>query len=414
METETPQIAAAHQSNKNAMRRRHRAEKRNNLSVSHYLGDLHAHTQEGEKTSPETVAETRSGSNCGEITLRALIFFHAVQMKNKFLAATDHSRDASPEVALNGITEWFKRWLTSDDNSLGENDEPREDLTPEDKKLIAETAATFAKVVACYNDDRLRINLEKIRQQKLELAENGIPLFVLIAGVEANLLPNGEFDSQIVDQGEFTLVIASIHPDLDPNGYAEIMADHNLYTDLVIKGIEQPQTNIIAHIGFGASPEFAEQLDWDKIAQAAIRNDVAIEINVRPLMEYIYREMMDYNKFPANNVSYRKAFEEKLPGLIPLLSSGRIREKLKPYLNQGLRIAINADEHRLPIDTDLSGNVTDLKGHRFWRCLKMTEAQFNVWFENMGIKQEHIINTYHVDQLKAFLAKEMQSFPKLS
>lgn len=237
--------------------------------------------------------------------------------------------------------------------------------------------------------------------------------FLIIKGIEANLLPDGTIDTEMVAEGKFELVNTSIHPDMDPEGYAPFLEDPQKYTDLVIAGIKNPRTNIMAHIGYGVSKgeakAFVEALDWEQIAQEALDNTVAIEINLRSLMLYIYQEMMDKEKYPDSDTSYRKTFAEALPELVPLLSSAEIRNRLKPFFERGLTIAINTDQHESPFihkkNADFSEYDIDLLDVRFLRCLKIAEAYFNSLFNDTGIEQRHIINTYSAEDLQKFLQK---------
>lgn len=93
----------------NAERRRGESEKKGDLSISHWRGELHSHTQTdlSEIKLPEDVYENRKGSNCGKIPLQALVRYHSKEMLNEYLAITEHSRDANPDKAIEGIANWF-------------------------------------------------------------------------------------------------------------------------------------------------------------------------------------------------------------------------------------------------------------------------------------------------------------------
>ena len=54
-----------------AERRKERAEEKDEISISHWRGDLHAHTRTdiSSPESPEDIIEHRKGSNCGKIPL---------------------------------------------------------------------------------------------------------------------------------------------------------------------------------------------------------------------------------------------------------------------------------------------------------------------------------------------------------
>lgn len=391
---ETPDLTSAN-------RRRQKAESQGDLSLSHWQGELHAHTATNPENPilPKEIIETRKGSNCGKIPLEILARYHSQEMKDKFLAITEHSRDADPKIAVSSMTDWFFQmyidntaWLKA---KFGKD---KNNLTPAETEEIKQLATADAKEVAMYGDERLETILQDIDRVSGEL-----PIRI-IKGVEANLKPDGTFDTPMVGQGRFELVNTSIHPNLDREAFAPIIQDPDKYSDLTIRGIQNPRTNIMAHIGQNCPPEVSESLRWSEIAQSALENKVAIEINLRSLMKFIYGEILDYQKFPKDNNTWRQYFEARLPELVPILSSENIRQQLKPYFAQGLKIAIDTDEH----ESTFIGEKGDFKERniRFWRCLKMLEKYFNQLFDDLGIRAENIINTYSLDDLAKFVRKE--------
>jgi len=54
------------------LQRREKAEREGVIGISDVRGLLHAHSKEGNESSPESVVETRRGSNCGSIPLEIL------------------------------------------------------------------------------------------------------------------------------------------------------------------------------------------------------------------------------------------------------------------------------------------------------------------------------------------------------
>lgn len=399
--------------NPNAERRKKVAEEKNELSLSHRTGELHSHTgyHRWDAKFPEDVIESRKGSNCGDVPIELLVKFHAQQIKDEFIAITDHSRDGSPEEALGdrqtGITHWFYDMYRWNDKWILENfKKTKEELTPEDKNEIESRAKKEAGQVALYGDERLEQVLKDIEKIK---TKNKLPIKIL-KGVEANLMPDGNFDTQMIEQNKFELVNCSIHPNTNKAGFAEIIKDPEKYSDLAIKGINNPKTNIICHLAYDCEKGFDEKLNWDEIAEAAIENNVAIEINLQNLMKYVYNEILDYEKYP-DGLSYREKFKDMLPELVPLISSPIIREKLKPYIGKGLKIAINTDEHKnkfVKAENVTRDNYTEVvkdRGNRFWRCMKIAEKYFNELFNKLGIKKENIINTFSIDELEKFINK---------
>lgn len=406
-ERETPVISPAE-------RRRKKAEEKGEASISHWKGELHAHTATKltKPELPEQEIEARKGSNCGQVPLEVLIRYHSQEMLDDFIAITEHSRDADPQKALRGVTDWFRNMYLNNEAWLKTNfNKTKNELSQEDHSAIERQAATNAGKLIFYGDERLEEILSDI--EKLQTRE-GLPIKI-IKGVEANLKPDGSFDTPMIEEGKFELVNCSIHPEIDEK-LEEIVKDPERYTDLVVAGIRNSRTNIMCHIGYGAEKGFAEKLDWDKIASAALENNVAIEINLKELMDFIYKEIMNYKKYPKDDVTYRQIFKEKLPELVPLLSSPQIREKLKPYFEKGLKIALNTDEHavkfigkkveRVPETGELLV-TSEFKPRdlRFWRCIKMVEKYFNDISQDANIKLENIVNTYSPEQLEQFIKK---------
>ncbi len=393
-----------------AERRRIRAEDEGELSISHWLGELHSHT--GRRlTHPQTPEEEiaqRQGSNCGTIPLEILSRYHAEEMLNQYIAITNHSRDADPKNAVIGVTEWFKGMYLNNENWLSEHFKKAKDkLTDADLDAIEEKARHNAEQLILYKDERLEAVLGEIDS----ISENNqLPLRVF-KGVEVSLLPDGTIDSPMVSEGKFESVNCSIHPKVDIEKFTPILKDPKKYTDLILKGITHPKTNIISHIGYGADKDFTDRLDWNKIAAAARENSVAVEINLKELMEYIYDEILNYDKHPKSDNSYLDTFRDKLPELIPIISSEKIRRMLKPHIQTGLKIAINSDEHKSKfIETKIDKENIEVefkeRDFRFWRCLKIVENYFNRLFKDLGVKQENIINTFPVEKLEHFLKKE--------
>lgn len=397
--------------NPNAKRRKERAEREGKISISDWKGTLHVHSKKDitNPKLPEEIAETREGSNCAEVPLEILVKYHSEKMKNEIIAITEHLRDADPQGALKGIKEWFvqmyshnEKWM--DENFLGikKNNE----LSDGQKEEIEKLAEEKAEEVALYGNERL----EKILKD-IDATQNKFPIKIL-KGVEANLMPDGTFGdgSEMINESKFELVNCSIHPKTDEDGFKNIIADPEKYTDLTVKGIQNPKTNIICHIGYDCGKELVENLGWEKIAGEAVKNNVAIEINLKDLLDFIEKKMLNYEEKPKAN-NYAKEFEKKLPELIPIISSSNIREKLKSYFEKGLKIAINTDEHKSKfIKTDITKENTRAefkkRDIRYWKCLKMVEKYFNVLFAELNIKKENIINTYSADKLEKFIKKD--------
>lgn len=390
-----------------ADRRKKQAEDKDELSLSHWRGELHSHTKKdiSEPLLPEDISENREGSNCGKIPLEVLVAYNAQEMKNSILAITEHSRDASPQKAVEGMTSWFLNMYLDNDAWLNQEfGHGAQDLSEEEHLIIRELAKKQAEEVAYYGDERLESILAQIDGQ---VPDKNIRV---LKGVEANLLPSGDFDTDMVDEDKFELVNTSIHPDLDPDGFETIIQDSESYSQLVVKGIKQPKTNIMAHIGEGVDRAVTSKLDWTDILQAAFENKVAIEINLKKVMRFIEVDLMDYEKFPKSDSSWRGVLEEKLAELVPIISDSDIKTELKKYIEQGLIIAINTDQHDSSfIESKIRQGSKEynfkVRDKRYWIALKILEKYFNELFSQLGIKAKNILNTFSDADLDSFLKK---------
>lgn len=394
--------------NFNADKRREKAENENRLSLSHWRGELHSHTKTdiSKPELPEDIIENRKGSNCGTIPLEVLTRYHAEQMLNDYIAITEHSRDGSPDKAISGMTSWFESMYLNNADWLKKNyKKTKTELTTEELEEIKSQSVENAKEVALYGDERLEAILNDI--DKLEIDNKS---FKVLKGVEASILPDGSLDTPLIDKGNFDIVNVSIHPNINPELFKSIISDPDKYSQLMIKGINNPKTNIASHIGEGIDPTIFNQLDWDAIAKSARENNVAIEINLKKIMDYIQGELYDFNKYPTSDNSYLSALENKLDELVPILSSRQIRNTLKKQIELGLKLAINTDEHKnrfikTKIDKDNIESNFNERGIRFWRCMKVLENYFNGVFSEMGVEKDDIINTFKQNKLENFLKK---------
>ena len=143
---------------------------KNKVDLRQYQGDLHVHSQDSLDGIPI------SGSNCGGLAVAEIIWYAGTRMGQNFVAITDHSRDADVEEAL-------KYW------------EPKG--RPE---------------VAKYGDERIKAVYENIDAIKR-------PPLKVFKGIEINLLPNGEFDSDLPASSQIQCVNCSIHPNLNRKGF---------------------------------------------------------------------------------------------------------------------------------------------------------------------------------------------------
>lgn len=118
--------------------------------------------------------------------------------------------------------------------------------------------------------------------QEIDALNKVMPNFRIFKGIESDILSDGslDYDESILQQ--FDLVIASIHSNLKMNKATA--------TKRLIKAIEQPYTRILGHLTSRLLLARAGYpIDLDKILDACVANNVAIELNANP-----YRLDIDY------------------------------------------------------------------------------------------------------------------------
>lgn len=365
--------------------------KKENISIREYRGTLHAHTGTPREVEAEDVhlkkfSETYKGSNCAFIPMDLLVMDHAKHLKNDYIAITNHSREADPANQL----ERMKNWLFDSYVSRVAKKEIGE-LSKIELQEINKKVKDAATKIVHYGDERLEEVLRDI-----ELMRGNYEGFKIFKGIEANLMPDGSFDSELIEKGKFDMVNCSIHPTPGNHEFEELIKDPQAYTELLVKGIQNHRTNIMCHIGFGCKDEFTEKLDWDRIAKEAIKNQVAIEINLAWVMHHIFTELP---KHKNNNKFITDLLNKHMPILV---RSDKIKEKLKLYFEKGLKIAINTDEHQDPYILDHNDQVRDFS---YWKAIKLIEKYLNSFFEETGVKRDNIINTYPVERLEKFFSK---------
>lgn len=184
--------------------------------------------------------------------------------------------------------------------------------------------------------DRLQQQIQKIN----ELKENY--KIKLLVGIECDILNDGSLDFSDEILSQLDIVIVAIHTFLDH--------DENQYTQRMIKAIEHPRTNIIAHpTGRLLLARMPYPINIYKVIDACVANNVIIEINSTPSRMDLDWQYYDY------------------------------------ALNKGAKFAINSDAHSI-------------------------DEIFNVYYgvksaRKVGIPKEAIINTYDYDTLIKTLKK---------
>jgi histidinol phosphatase-like PHP family hydrolase len=339
-------------------RRRNRAESKGKLSFAHYRGDLHVHTKD-DPGEIARIARERIGSDCGKHTANEILMCKLVVMNNEFVAITNHSRNGAPNYGLVKV----EAWLT--DCNVFAN-----------KQDIIENA----RLLILYQDERLMKNIDQIEKERKKFKKKKI-----INGIEANVLSDGQFDTKLVARNYFDLVLASVHPRIFDNNI-----DFEFYQKLLHKALDNPKTNIIAHIGYDMSECIFEYLNWDVICQKCVANKVAIEINLSN-----WRHQITILNASTDKINYDI--------LLPILTNKKIMSVMKKYFAQGLKIAFNSDTH---YEKMIADNMNVRYRYIFWRsCLKLVKHLNKIFAEN-NIQKENIVNCMEYHKLMKFLRKE--------
>lgn len=119
---------------------------------------------------------------------------------------------------------------------------------------------------------------ERIIQQQKEIKRlNDKNLGIqILSGIEADILPDGSLDYDHNVLQSFDVVIASVH--------SVLHMDKHKATGRILKAIENPHVHIIGHIsGRLLLSRLGYELDYDKIFDACIQNNVILEINANPM-----------------------------------------------------------------------------------------------------------------------------------
>ncbi len=113
----------------------------------------------------------------------------------------------------------------------------------------------------------------EIRDQIDAIADAAADIDVeAFSGIEANIDTDGEISVQDDVLADLDLVIASPHSGLDGNG-----------TDRLISAIEHPEVDVIGHpSGRILNGRPGLELDVERVAEAAVSHDTALEVNANP------------------------------------------------------------------------------------------------------------------------------------
>lgn len=105
------------------------------------------------------------------------------------------------------------------------------------------------------------------------------PGFRLLAGIEVDILEDGELDQSAELLGQLDVVVASVH--------SKLRSDKRSMTRRMLAAIENPHTNVLGHCtgrlvkgSRGTRPP--SEFDAEKVFASCAEHSVAVEINSRP------------------------------------------------------------------------------------------------------------------------------------
>lgn len=421
--------------------------------------DWHVHPGAELKPTPKEIVAHRNlegSSNCADsspqMTMKSLVHTYLDFSGKDAVAFTPHLRDSQAEYdpTISNVAGWFKTYP----------EDTNENVSKED-----------AIALLGYDDIRAVNALKKIQGIIAQRKEAGLP-GEIIYGTETSIRPvikDGKvvaalFDSKMVDEGRFQIVVASIHypsvPELEL-----VNKDPEMYSDLAVLAVETGKVNIFGHPTAEAQ-FYPAKFQWQRFLDACRKKLVAPEVNLGGPTNFIQDVSMNRKIYPdlkpgekniwikdleillhynpseedrnhpqsealeklgisPNLLEFVKAKEKdwKAKGknykrvldlpLIPLLSDPKIREIIKDQIAQGLVLAVDTDLHKLPkmIEKSVSEEgetYPEMMPLRFTEAAIIIERRFNELFAEMGVDPEKsVINLWPLPKLKKWLKKEV-------
>ncbi len=126
------------------------------------------------------------------------------------------------------------------------------------------------RVAQGLDESDLRKHADAIRK-----ADNDMDRFWLLAGVEVDILKSGKLDLKEKVLDEMDWVVASVHSYFD--------LDEKQMTDRLIKAVESGVVHVLGHpLGREIGKRSAISVNLDRLFEACVENDVALEVNAQP------------------------------------------------------------------------------------------------------------------------------------
>ena len=163
------------------------------------------------------------------------------------------------------------------------------------------------------------------QQEEIDTLNEKFTDFRIFKGIESDILADGslDYDDDLLDSFDF--VVVSIHSRFQMN--AEKM------TRRLVRAVEHPATTILGHLtGRLLLEREGYAVDVDAVVEAAVRNEVAIEINTHPSrLDMDWRHLKKARergaKIAVNTDAHRIAGLDHLPYGIGVARKGWLRPK---------------------------------------------------------------------------------------
>lgn len=173
------------------------------------------------------------------------------------------------------------------------------------------------------------LEVDRVYAQHKEIDELNKKLapFKIFKGIESDILNDGSLDYEEEILKQFDYIVASVH--------SQLSMDEEKATTRLIKAIENPHTNILGHLtGRLLLRRNGYPVHYDKIVDACIANNVAIEINANPWRldmdwRYVYDAMQKGAYFSINPDAHKKeGLLDMRFGVFSARKAGLIKERV--------------------------------------------------------------------------------------
>ncbi len=193
------------------------------------------------------------------------VFRDSMSTKNKLLYFNES--DYIEQNDIKGVIHNHSQWSDGANSIL--------DMAKHFKKNGYEYMVLTDHSKSAFYANGVRENQIDYYLEDIEKANRSILDFTIFSGIESDILIDGslDYDDDILER--FDLVIASVH--------SVLRMDKEKATNRLLAAIKNPYSKILGHMtGRILNAREGYPLDYDKIFEACLENDVAIELNANP------------------------------------------------------------------------------------------------------------------------------------